>query len=238
MFLVIFCGRTEASQKEEKKEQNFNWDFIYSKYVEYGFKLRNPINTTLQLMLVLPVCITESVFETDGWHMRAPRKGRADVLYWFGQGNRRKGFSRISRPLAAVVSRGSAQSTSHSNQPWTTTFGLCATATPWPQVFSWKGIMAATALPLPSCSVTIIDWLTILTPALLCGVSMFFTYLWEGKKKQLTENEEMKQNFLQMLQEKESAVKRKTPVNLKQKEPFRNVLDPLWCSVATKTSSQ
>lgn len=129
MFLVIFCGRTEASQKEEKKEQNFNWDFIYSKYVEYGFKLRNPINTTLQLMLVLPVCITESVFETDGWHMRAPRKGRADVLYWFGQGNRRKGFSRISRPLAAVVSRGSAQSTSHSNQPCMTTFGLCDTTT-------------------------------------------------------------------------------------------------------------
>lgn len=45
----------------------------------------------------------------------------------------------------------------------------------------------------------------------------------------------MKQNFLQMLQEKETAVKRKKApsVILKQKEPFRNVLDPLWCSVAT-----
>lgn len=64
-------------------------------------------------MLALLVCITESISATDGWHMRAPREGRTDVLYWFGQGNRQKGFSRISRPLAAVVSRGSAQSTSH-----------------------------------------------------------------------------------------------------------------------------
>lgn len=58
--------------------------------------------------------------------------------------------------------------------------------------------------------------------------------------KQLTENEETMQNFLQMLQEKESEVKRnkKFPsVTLKQKEPFRNVLDILWFSVATKISS-
>lgn len=58
--------------------------------------------------------------------------------------------------------------------------------------------------------------------------------------KQLTENEETMPNFLQMLQEKESEVKRnkKFPsVTLKQKEPFRNVLDILWFSVATKISS-
>lgn len=39
----------------------------------------------------------------------------------------------------------------------------------------------------------------------------------------------MKQNFLQMLQDKETAVKRKKPpsVILKKEEPFRNVLEPL-----------
>lgn len=134
-------------------------------------------------MLVLLVCITESVSETDGWHMKAAREGRTDRLYWFRQGNRQKGFSRIKRPLAAVVSRGFAQSTSHPNQPRMTMFGLWVTATPWPQVFSWKGIMAATALPLPMCSVTMEDWLTVLTLALLYGVSMFFTCQWEGKKE-------------------------------------------------------
>lgn len=134
MFLVIFCGHTEASKKKEKKkEQNFNWGFIYSKYVEYCFKLQNPINTTLQLMLVLPVCIPESISETDGRHMRAPREGHSDVLYWLRQGSRQKGFSCISHSLATVVSRGSAQSTAHPNQPRTTTFGLLIKVTPWPR---------------------------------------------------------------------------------------------------------
>lgn len=58
--------------------------------------------------------------------------------------------------------------------------------------------------------------------------------------KQWTENEETMQNVLQMLQEKETEVNRnkKFPsVTLKQKEPFRNVLDILWFSVATKISS-
>ena len=58
----------------------------------------------------------KSVSEADGLHVRAPREGRADVLHWLGHGNRQKGVSRFSRPLAAVASRGSAQSTSHPNK--------------------------------------------------------------------------------------------------------------------------
>lgn len=91
--------------------------------------------------------------------------------------------------------------------------------------------MAATALASPARSVTTKDSLLILTPALLAGISMFFTCLWEGRIKQLTENE-MTQNFSQ----KETAAKRrekKEPsVIPKQKEPFRNVLDLLWFSVS------
>lgn len=65
-----------------------------------------------------PVCITGSVSETDGWHMRAARDDRPEGLYCFGQGNRQKGVFRISHPLAAVVSGGSAQATAHLDCAW------------------------------------------------------------------------------------------------------------------------